>query len=150
MGDAALASLRLDLGAGLVTPAVAQAMGAGTGKRKRTDPRVSALEAAVARLEAHCEAQVNSASASVEILHSPAALVENGASCMVHRLRDTGDTTLCGWRCVANGSCIGDALFVEESDLAQRPWWMLCERCLGTERELGRLDAAEGDDCLSD
>ena len=118
--------------------------------RRRIDPRIRTLESAVARFEAHCAALSSAPAAGPVIGIAPSRLVENAVSSVVHRLRTAGVVTLCGWRCAKDGSCVDDALLIGEDELPNRPWWLLCERCLGTERELSRLNAVDAELCLSE
>ena len=78
------------------------------------------------------------------------ALVENRASCVMHRFRTTGTVTICGWntgKARINGGAIAT---YSDGELAHRPWWKMCDKCLTTEREVARLAAMDDEHSLSD
>ena len=146
-GEAPLAALRLDLSrsAAPVVPPPPRPAGS-----RRVVARLRNLEAAIQRLDATVTVPIPSPAAAAAETGLLESLVENLASSALHRFRATGPVTLCGWntgKARINGGTIATHA---DGELANRPWWKMCDKCLTTEREVARLAAMDDEHSLSE
>ena len=140
-----MAALRLDLGRSSAPVVPPQTRLAGT---RKVAARLRNLEAAVQRLDANLT--ILAPTTAVRDTATVETLVENLASCVMHRFRPSGVVTVCGWntgKARINGGTIATNTDVE---LASRPWWKLCDKCLTIEREVARLASMDDEHSMSD
>ena len=138
VAEAPLASMRMQLGLQPSVPLSAHGPRVG----RRVVARLDSLEAAVARLDSGVVVCA-SVSPSVHV-DTGLQFVENLGSLVAHRLRPASTTTICGWDTARGGSGSHAGSCGLES-LDGHPWWKICDRCCGTERELSRLAAEDAE-----
>ena len=145
VGEAPLAALRLDLGRSVAPVVPAPPRPSGT---RRVAARLRNLEAAVLRLDAKAALPLPATTGTST--GSADTLVENLTSSVMHRFRTTGVITICGWNTGKSRSNGGNIATYADSELADRPWWMMCDKCLSTEREVARLSARDDEHIMSE
>ena len=144
VGDAPLAALRMEMGQPASSPRSALVTDAG----RRVRARIDTLEAAIDRLETRIPSLPSAPASSAPAALAPARFVENLTTLVAHQLRANCNRTICGWNLDRQGAYSAQHCTIDSLD--DRPFWLICERCCPTERQIAKGTGEDSDDQLSD